>query len=95
MPKYDASQQFLREHAKLTPELRTQFLYARRTINNTLRSTGRMPGPKLVEKMSGYDIYEVRFAPNGRATFHLTTTANGEMVVFWRRIGDHSILKNP
>lgn len=94
MPKYDYWAGFKRDYDKLPPELRAAFDVARRAIVKSLKETGRLPHPKLVQKMSGYDVYEVRWGPNGRATFHIEQQ-NGEDVFVWRRIGDHSILANP
>ena len=34
-------------------------------------------------------------SPDGRATFHLDHTAGREPTPVWRRIGDHSICRQP
>ncbi|MGH3491519.1 MAG: hypothetical protein ACRDP8_26815 [Actinopolymorphaceae bacterium] len=34
-------------------------------------------------------------SPDGRATFHLETDENGEPLLVWRRIGNHSIYQDP
>jgi hypothetical protein len=95
MPKYDRLQQFMREWRKLTSAQQQQFEAAWRAIAVALSLTKALPPPPLVQKMSGQEIYEVRWAPDGRATFHIEHDANGEQIIVWRRIGDHSILKHP
>lgn len=42
-------------------------------------------------------VWEVMWSfagPDGRATFEFRTV-DGEISVLWRRIGDHSIYRNP
>jgi hypothetical protein len=41
-------------------------------------------------------IFELTWAPNGRATFHYGAEVQpGEAHIIWRRIGGHEILRNP
>lgn len=95
MPRYNTLEGFMREWAKLTPEQKALFEHAWRTIVLSIKSGHWLPGPPLVEKMSGFDIYEVRWAGDGRATFHVEHDADGENVIIWRHIGDHHILRHP
>lgn len=88
-------QQFWREWRKLTLAQQRLFEAAWRAINASLDAGRGLPPPPLVQKMSGYDVYEVRWAPNGRATFHQEQGDQGTLIVVWRRIGDHDILKQP
>ncbi|NGO80903.1 hypothetical protein G6045_35380 [Streptomyces sp. YC504] len=50
-----------------------------------------------VKKMQGYDdVWEMSWAPDGRATFHYgPSVTDGEPHVVWRRIGTHSIFTRP
>lgn len=50
-----------------------------------------------VKGVQGYpSVFEMTWAPNGRATFQYgAEVQTGEAHVIWRRIGDHSILSNP
>lgn len=34
-------------------------------------------------------------SPDGRATFHLDRTSDGDPILVWRRIGDHSVYRQP
>lgn len=97
MPTHDELVQFLREFIGLTPEEQTRFLVAVRKMVEDLRaSRGFRPGLR-VKRVQGYaDIYEMTWAPDGRATFEYGAEQRaGDRHVIWRRIGSHDILANP
>ena len=50
-----------------------------------------------VKRVHGHEgVWELAWAPNGRATFAYGTEVwPGEPHIIWRRIGDHSILADP
>jgi hypothetical protein len=50
-----------------------------------------------VKKMQGRtDIWELTWAPDGRATFHFGAQVRaGEAHIVWRRIGTHKIFTRP
>jgi hypothetical protein len=50
-----------------------------------------------VKKMQGRDdVWELTWAPDGRATFNFGTEARpGEVHIVWRRIGTHQIFTRP
>ena len=51
--------------------------------------------PGLVRKLSGTpDLFEMRWAPDGRATFSIIADAKqvGKFHIRWRRCGTHEIL---
>ena len=98
MPTYEVSPSFKREHAKLSPALKRRFADAvRRLVAELERDPPRLPGMPVVRPLSGRrGVYELRFAPDGRATFHVGEELTpGVPHVVWRRIGDHSILDRP
>lgn len=97
MPTHEEFAQFRREFAALTPARQAQFLDALQKMINDLRAgTGFRPQLR-VKGVRGYPgIFEMTWAPDGRATFHYGAEVQpGEPHIVWRRIGDHSILKNP
>jgi hypothetical protein len=62
--------------------------------------TGAPPWPRRlrIHRLSNTEIYSITWnfaAPDGRATFHLDKTEEGEPMVVWRRIGDHGIYDRP
>jgi hypothetical protein len=95
MAKFLTRQQFWREWNKLAPSQRRLFEAAWRAINASLDAGRGLPAPPLVQKITDYDIFEVRWAADGRATFHLEYDDQGMPIIVWRRIGNHSILKQP
>ncbi|GAA0433215.1 hypothetical protein [Leifsonia naganoensis] len=63
-----------------------------------LNPTGGWPAALRVKSMRGAPgIYEMTWSfasPDGRATFELVTI-DGELYCRWRRVGDHSVYRNP
>lgn len=101
--KYVTTESFDRDFQKLAPEHRTMF---RTTLREDLLPaiaagsfTGTPPWPKRlrVHQVAG-GIYSITWSfagPDGRATFHLGRNSEGETVLYWRRIGNHSIYNRP
>lgn len=51
-----------------------------------------------IHRLTDSGIYSLTWnfsAPDGRATFQLDRSPDGEPVLVWRRIGDHSIYRRP
>jgi hypothetical protein len=62
--------------------------------------TGKPPWPTRlrIHRLQGSSVYSLTWSfssPDGRATFHLETDENGEPLLVWRRIGNHSIYQDP
>jgi hypothetical protein len=85
------------EHQRLFQEmLRDYFLPAIEAGS----FSGRPPWPKRlrIHRLSNTEIYSLTWnfaSPDGRATFHLDKTDDGDPILVWRRIGDHSIYNRP
>lgn len=97
MPTHEEWAQFLREFADLSPAEQTRFLTAvRKMVEDMQRGQGFRRGLR-VRHVQGYEnIYEVTWAPDGRATFSYGAEQQpGEPHIIWRRIGSHDILTNP
>lgn len=97
MPTHDELAQFLREFAGLTPEEKTRFLAAVRKIVEDMRAgRGFRPGLR-VRRVEGHGgVFEMTWAPDGRATFEYGAERQvGEAHIIWRRVGGHDILTNP
>jgi hypothetical protein len=56
-----------------------------------------VPGEPLVNPLAGHrGVYELRFAPDGRATFTFAPPVReGKPHVILRRIGGHDVLDRP
>ncbi|MGH3614202.1 MAG: hypothetical protein ACRDRK_16735, partial [Pseudonocardia sp.] len=51
-----------------------------------------------IHRLTDSSIYSLTWnftSPDGRATFHLDRSDDGEAILIWRRIGDHSIYRQP
>jgi hypothetical protein len=96
MPTHDELEQFQRDFAALTVAERRAFLAAvpkfvadlqRRRFRAGLRVRG-------VEGHPG--VFEMTWAPNGRATFQYGPPVHDdEPHIIWRRCGTHDIFDNP
>ena len=61
---------------------------------------GQVPWPVRlrVHKLADTDIYSPTWnfaSPDGRATFRIHSADDGEPILQWRRVGDHSIYNRP
>jgi hypothetical protein len=97
MPTREVLPEFLTDYTHLTSQLKKRFLKVVRALVEDLRE-GRPPRlglrTKAVESYPG--IWELTWAPDGRATFHYgEPVLAGEANIVWRRIGSHAILDHP
>jgi hypothetical protein len=98
LPTYEYPEAFLREFRRLSPEQRERFLAAVAKFVDALREQpARLPPGLRVKAVQGSPgVWELTFAPDGRATFTYGAERKaGEPHVVWRRIGNHSIFANP
>ena len=97
MPTYDEETHFTNEFRHLPSAHRALFnaavkqmvadLKAKRPFHPSLRVKGVTDHP---------GIFEMTWAPDGRATFNYGAERRpGETHIIWRRIGSHDILKQP
>jgi len=97
-PTYEAQRRFERDLRRLTRAERDRFGTARRRLVAGLDQQPPRFDPALrVKRVQGHEgIWELTWAPDGRATFAYGPEVRaGEPHVIWRRIGDHSILTQP
>ncbi|HST89947.1 MAG TPA: hypothetical protein VLJ14_16360 [Ktedonobacterales bacterium] len=97
MPTYERELSFVRDWLALSRDRRGLFMKAvAKMVIDLQAGTGFCKGLR-VKGVQGYpDVYEMTWAPDGRATFHYGTSPHpGDTHIVWRRIGTHDILKNP
>jgi hypothetical protein len=96
MPTYLRLLRFNRDWARLTAAQQARFRIAVAAFVADLRKgEGFRPGLR-VKKMSGFDVWEMTWAPDGRATFSYgDQTRPGEAHIVWHRIGTHDIFRQP
>ena len=95
MPTFERLARFDREFRRLPRELQRAFLMMLPTFIAALREVPPTFPPglrvKRVQGMSG--VWEITFAPDGRATFaYGEEVIPGQPHVAWRRIGTHDVL---
>lgn len=97
MPTNELAFLFRADYAKLTPAQREQFKAAvRQFVEDLTRGQGFRPGLRVkgVRKRKG--VFEMTWAPDGRARFEYGTSPHaGDAHIIWRRIGTHTIFQNP
>lgn len=98
MPTYEFPAGFYREYLRLNAGQRERFLRAVAGLVTALAlSPPDFPPHLRVKRVQGHiGVWELTFAPDGRATFaYGDEVVAGEAHVIWRRIGNHSIFDSP
>jgi hypothetical protein len=97
VPTFEWQALFGRDWEALTAVQRTAFRDAVAAFVADLAEGGGFRKGLRVKKMQGReDIWEMTWAPDGRATFHFgTQVLRGEPHIVWRRIGTHKIFARP
>ena len=95
MPSHERTRRFERDWKALEASDRDRFRTAFRRFDADLAS-GTFRRGLRVKRVQGTDsIFEMTWAPDGRATFEYGVSAGDEAHVTWRRIGRHDILRRP
>lgn len=97
MPTYDLTARFHKDLGRLTPEEREAFARAvERFVADLRRADGFRPGLRVKGVRGAPGVYEMTWAPDGRATFQYGAAVRaGEPHVVWRRVGTHDVLTTP
>jgi hypothetical protein len=97
VPHYTWTTHFRHDYSVLTPEQRTRFLRTVRTafVPDLVGGTFRK-GLRVKRVRSTKRVWEMTYAPDGRATFEYgAENQPGVPHVVWRRVGDHGVLNDP
>ena len=96
MPTYDAEETFRREFQRLTSKQRETFMSTVDEFVEDLRRGVFRKGLRIKRVQLLEGVWEITWAPDGRATFHYGPSIHpGDPHIIWRRIGGHEILDNP
>jgi len=97
VPTYRTLPRFWRDHAKLTAEQKKAFRVAVELFIEGLKGDGGFhPSLRVHRVHSTTDVWSMTWGEDGRATFEYgAEVQSGEAHVVWRRIGTHSIYRNP
>lgn len=93
-PTFEVTSRFEADWSRLDAAAKQRFVVAKGHLVADVRA-GRVPRPGLrVKRVVGSDgVWEMTFAPDGRATFEYGAEIRpGEVHVVWRRIGSHAVL---
>jgi hypothetical protein len=97
VPTFEWQALFGRDWEALTAAQRTAFRDAVAAFVADLAEGNGFRKGLRVKKMQGRDdVWELAWAPDGRATFHFgPQVRSGEPHIVWRRIGTHKIFTRP
>jgi hypothetical protein len=97
-PTFEAGEsRFQRDLRRLTPKQRAAFLAAVRDfVADLRRGAGFRPGLRVKRVQKTSNVWELTWAPDGRATWQYgPEVREGEPHVRWRRVGTHDIFRDP
>ena len=97
MPHWTRAQRFDRDYAKLPADVKRRFHDVVRTsfVPDVDAGTFR-PGLRVKRVRGTRGVFEMTFAPDGRATWEYGPPREpGVPHVRWRRIGSHDVLGDP
>lgn len=101
--KYRREDRFVADYVRLSVPERAMFSAAVRQMNAAYAGRGsdklpHWPASLRIRAVAGATgVFEMTWSfagPDGRATFEFITI-DGEPAIKWRRIGDHSIFREP
>ncbi len=95
MPSYDRTRRFEQDWKALGEPDRRRFRTAFARFDADL-AAGHFRSGLRVKGIQGADgIFEMTWAPDGRATFEYGTPGDEGAHVIWRRIGRHAVFRRP
>jgi mRNA-degrading endonuclease YafQ of YafQ-DinJ toxin-antitoxin module len=97
VPTYELDERFKRDLERLSQEERKQLSRAVNKLVADLKARQGFRKGLRIKGVQGHEgIYEMTWAPDGRASFSYGTSPNaGDVHIVWRRVGSHDILQDP
>lgn len=97
MPTYERTARFIKDFKELTSDEKTLFKKAVKDFVEDLRAQRPFRNGLRVKGIQGAKgIFEMSWAPDGRATFQYgPERQDGEPHIIWRRVGTHEIFDSP
>jgi hypothetical protein len=95
VPSYERTRRFERDWKALTEADRKRFSTVFQRFSADL-AAGSFRAGLRVKRVEGTDtIFEMTWAPDGRATFEYGSEGGEGAHVNWRRIGRHDVFRRP
>lgn len=95
MPTWERTARFDRDWEHLPADDRARFHRAVRSFVADLRSDRFRAGLRVKRVEGTGAVFEMTWAPDGRATFEYGAGGPAGRHVVWRRVGRHDILRRP
>jgi hypothetical protein len=97
MPTFTKLPRFARDFAQLSQKDQERFSEAvAKLVEDLERGGGFRPGLGVRGVQGAPGVFEMRWAPDGRATFHYgDPIREGHIHLVWRRVGTHSVFGEP
>ena len=96
VPTWEALGQFIRDYKKLTSAEKNAFNKTVEKFVHDLIGRKFRKGLRIKKVQGPGHIYEITWAPDGRATFEFgEEQIENEVHIIWRRIGGHDIFGQP
>jgi hypothetical protein len=92
MPTYARTRQFDRDRRRLRVTDKDRYRLAFRKFDVDLRAGRFRPGLRVKGVQGAPGVFEMNWAPDGRATFEYGQSQAAGADVIWRRIGTHGVL---
>lgn len=95
VPLHERARRFERDWKSLTPDERRRFRTAFEKFDADLTQGRFRVGLRVKPVAGATGVFEMSWAPNGRATFEYRRSEVEEVRVTWRRIGTHDVFRAP
>lgn len=95
MPSHARTRQFDRDWKRLPDADRDRYRLAFRTFDSDLGASRFRAGLRVKGVQGAPGVFEMTWAPDGRATFEYGLSQGAGPHVIWRRIGSHAVLATP
>jgi hypothetical protein len=95
MPSHTRARQFQRDWQRLQPADRDRFRAAFQKFDADLSSGRFRPGLRVKGVQGAPGVFEMTWAPDGRATFEYGESQGDGAHIVWRRVGTHVTLRTP
>jgi hypothetical protein len=96
MPAFTRTPRFLQDLKKLTTQNRARFrdVVLNQFVPDLIAGQFR-PGLRVKRVVATAKVWEMTWAPDGRATFEYGDEVGGQPHVVWRRIGTRDVFTRP